>query len=243
MLRHTTAILIGAVAGIGTLIPACRVVPLPSADAETNPAQTADALPIVKVVPVYPGDAILNGTEGYVVLEFVITETGTVRDPVIVDAEPPGVFDQASIDAVLSFKYRPRVVDGKPVETTGMRNRFVFEMDTDVPDSQRIRVSVGPHLATAPSEGEVPLPIVKVAPIYPRHALVEKIEGRVLLEFVVTETGAVRDPVILDAKPRGVFGRAALGAVANFKYEPKVVDGKPQETAGVHNLIVFEIAD
>ena len=243
MLRHTTAILISAVAGIGTLIPAWRLVPLSSADAETNPARTADALPIVKVAPVYPGDAILNGTEGYVVLEFVVTETGTVRDPVIVDAEPPGVFDQASIDAVLKFKYKPRVVDGKPVETAGMRNRFVFETNADVPDSQTTQVRVEPHLATAPSEGEGPLPIVRVPPIYPRQALVKKIEGRVLLEFVVTETGAVRDPVILDAKPRGVFDRAALDAVAQFRYEPRVVDGKLRETAGVRDLIVFEIAD
>lgn len=71
----------------------------------------------------------------------------------------------------------------------------------------------------------------------------EKVEGHVLLEFVVTETGAVLDPVILDSKPRGVFDRAALDAVAKFRYEPKVVDGKPQETVGVRNRIVFEIAD
>ena len=51
------------------------------------------------------------------------------------------------------------------------------------------------------------------------------------------------DPVILDSKPRGVFDRAALDAVAKFRYEPKVVDGKPQETVGVRNRIVFEIAD
>ena len=240
MIRHTPAILVWAVAAIGVLTLTA------SAIAEANPAEKAtsasnDVLPIVKVAPVYPSDAIRKKTEGYVLVEFVVTEMGTVRDPVILDAEPPGIFDQAAIDAVLEFKYTPKVVDGKPTETAGVRNRIVFEMDDDALDPRTTPVTV--ELATAPREAEGPLPIVKVGPVYPRDAVVQNIEGHVLLEFVVTETGAVRDPVILDAKPRGVFDRAALDAVANFKYEPKVVDGKPQETAGVRNIIVFEIAD
>jgi protein TonB len=31
--------------------------------------------------------------------------------------------------AALKFKYRPRVVDGRPVEVSGVRNQFVFELD------------------------------------------------------------------------------------------------------------------
>ena len=237
MLRHTTAILIGAVAAIGVLTLTR------SADAEANTAETAsdDVLPIVKVAPVYPSDAILKNTEGDVLIEFVVTEMGTVRDPVILDAEPPGVFDQAAIDAVLKFKYKPKVVDGKPTETAGVRHRIVFEINDDASDRRTTPVTVAP--ATAPREAEGPLPIVKVAPIYPQHAIAEKIEGHVLLEFVVTETGAVRDPVILDSMPRSIFDQAALDAVAKFRYEPKVLDGKPQETAGVRNRIVFEISD
>ena len=87
------------------------------------------------------------------------------------------------------------------------------------------------------------LPIVKVAPIYPRRALKERIEGHVLLEFVVTETGDVRDAVVLEAKPNGVFEQAALKAAAKFKYKPRTVDGKPVETPGVRNRISFEVSD
>lgn len=92
-------------------------------------------------------------------------------------------------------------------------------------------------------EGEVSLPIVKVAPIYPDRALEEGIEGHVLLEFAVTETGAVRDAVVLEANPSGVFERAALNAVGKFKYKPRIVDGKPVETTGVRNRFSFEISD
>ena len=92
------------------------------------------------------------------------------------------------------------------------------------------------------SDGEY-LPIVKVAPVYPRRAQTRGIEGYVLLEFVVTKTGAVRDPVVIEAKPPGIFDRAAINAALKFKYKPKVVNGAAIDVAGVRNRITFELAD
>ena len=92
------------------------------------------------------------------------------------------------------------------------------------------------------ADGEY-LPIVKVQPIYPRRAQTRGIEGHVLLEFTVTSTGAVRDPVVIEAKPPGIFDRAAINAALKFKYKPKVVNGEPIEVAGVRNLIKFELQD
>lgn len=92
------------------------------------------------------------------------------------------------------------------------------------------------------SDGEY-LPIVKVAPVYPRRAQTRGIEGYVLLEFVVTRTGAVRDPVVIEAKPPGIFDSAAINAALKFKYKPKVVNGEPIDVAGVRNLITFELAE
>ncbi|MDE0419424.1 MAG: energy transducer TonB [Gammaproteobacteria bacterium] len=97
-------------------------------------------------------------------------------------------------------------------------------------------------LADFSGDGEY-LPIVKVAPIYPRRALTRNIEGHVLLEFVVTATGAVRDPVVIEAKPPGFFERAAIQAALKFKYKPKVIDGEPVEVSGVRNRIIFEMSD
>lgn len=92
------------------------------------------------------------------------------------------------------------------------------------------------------SDGEY-LPIVKVAPVYPRRAQTRGIEGHVLLEFVVTRTGAVRDPVVVEAQPPGIFDRAAIDAALRFKYRPKVVNGEPIDVAGVRNLITFELSE
>ena len=92
------------------------------------------------------------------------------------------------------------------------------------------------------SDGEY-LPIVKVAPVYPRRAQTRGIEGYVLLEFVVTKTGAVRDPQVIESQPPGIFDRAALSAALKFKYKPKVVNGEPIDVAGVRNRITFELQD
>lgn len=92
------------------------------------------------------------------------------------------------------------------------------------------------------SDGEY-LPIVKVAPVYPRRAQTRGIEGYVLLEFVVTKTGAVRDPKVIESQPPGIFDRAALSAALKFKYKPKVVNGEPIDVAGVRNRITFELQD
>ncbi|MEE8243453.1 MAG: TonB family protein, partial [Pseudomonadales bacterium] len=88
-----------------------------------------DLMPIVKVAPVYPSDAQERLIEGYAVVEFVVTETGSVANPVIVESDPPGVFDKAALAAVVKFKYKPRVVDGQPVEVSGVRNNIVFELE------------------------------------------------------------------------------------------------------------------
>ena len=85
-------------------------------------------LPIVKVAPVYPRRAQTRGIEGYVVLEFIVTKTGAVRDPFVVEAKPPGIFDRAAISAALKFKYKPKVVNGEPIDVAGVRNRITFEL-------------------------------------------------------------------------------------------------------------------
>ena len=96
-----------------------------------DPGFEADGeyLPIIKVAPVYPQRAITRGIEGYVLLEFVVTTSGAVRDPVVVEAKPPGIFDRAAIQAALKFKYRPKVANGERMEVSGVRNLFMFELE------------------------------------------------------------------------------------------------------------------
>jgi protein TonB len=86
-------------------------------------------LPIVKVAPVYPRRALSRGIEGFVIVEFTVTKQGSVRDPMVLEANPEGVFNQAAIDAALKFKYKPRVINGEAAEVAGVQNRISFEID------------------------------------------------------------------------------------------------------------------
>ena len=93
-------------------------------------ATDGDFLPIMKVAPEYPRGAASRGIEGYVLLEFTVTSLGSVRDPVVVDASPPGVFERAATAASLKFRYKPRVLNGQPVDVRGVRNVIRFELES-----------------------------------------------------------------------------------------------------------------
>lgn len=85
-------------------------------------------LPIVKVAPVYPARALARKLEGYVMVEFTVTRTGTVKDVVVLESTAD-LFERPAVEAALKFKYKPRVIDGEPVEVAGVKNKLVFEME------------------------------------------------------------------------------------------------------------------
>ena len=87
-----------------------------------------DYLPIVRVAPVYPARALSRGLEGFVDLSFTVTTTGTVKDPIVLQSTS-SLFERAAVRAVLKFKYKPRVVDGIPVEVPGVKTRISFQLE------------------------------------------------------------------------------------------------------------------
>ena len=86
-------------------------------------------LPIVKVAPIYPRRAQTRGITGYCIVEYTVTKTGSIRDPFTVDCQPKGIFERASLKASEKFKYKPRVVDGEPIEVAGVQNKFTYELE------------------------------------------------------------------------------------------------------------------
>lgn len=101
-------------------------------------------------------------------------------------------------------------------------------------------LNVDAGLGGGSGDGEY-LPIVKVAPTYPRRAAQKGIEGYVVVEFTVSKLGTVINPVVIEADPANIFNRAALTAAKKFKYKPKIENGKAIEVTGVRNIIRFEL--
>jgi bla regulator protein BlaR1 len=93
--------------------------------------QTDDWLPIVKVAPVYPQRAAEIGLEGYVIVEYTVSESGSVVDPVVVESSS-SLFEEAALSSVGKYKYQPRVVDGRPVAVPHVRTKISFVLEQDV---------------------------------------------------------------------------------------------------------------
>jgi len=87
-----------------------------------------DYLPIVRVAPIYPARALSRGVEGYVDMGFTVTTAGTVKDPVVLFSTS-SLFERAATRAVLKFKYKPRVVDGVPVDVPNVKTRISFQIE------------------------------------------------------------------------------------------------------------------
>lgn len=89
-----------------------------------------DVLPLVRVAPEYPPRAQQRGLEGAVRVQFTITEQGTVKDAVVVLAEPEKQgFEEAALRAILRWRYKPMVVGGQAVERVGVQTIIRFELE------------------------------------------------------------------------------------------------------------------
>ena len=89
-------------------------------------------LPTNNVEPVYPREAAAACVEGWALLEFTVTATGTVRDPTVIGASHPGVFDRAAVRAARQLRYVPNEVHGATVDTLGVRYLTPFRLPAEV---------------------------------------------------------------------------------------------------------------
>lgn len=82
-------------------------------------AQNADLIPVVRLAPQYPRDAARAGISGWVRLRIVVNPDGSVREARAVEADPRGLFEAAAVTAAMRGRFRPRMVDGVAVESSG----------------------------------------------------------------------------------------------------------------------------
>ena len=75
-----------------------------------------DVIPVVRVQPAYPRRAKQAGIEGFVTMEVLIRADGTVTRARVMESDPPRLFDEAALRAIERWKFRPKIVDGTPVE-------------------------------------------------------------------------------------------------------------------------------
>ena len=70
---------------------------------------------IKRVEPIYTADALANRISGIVIVETVVDHNGDVKDVRVLKPLPFGL-DQAAVDAVKQWKFRPGTMNGDPVD-------------------------------------------------------------------------------------------------------------------------------
>lgn len=69
-----------------------------------------------KIDPIYPYSAKRRRIQGEVTLRFIVTKEGEVVKPAVVKGEPPGVFDESALRAIVKWQFKPAIKDGEAVD-------------------------------------------------------------------------------------------------------------------------------
>lgn len=191
--------------------------------ANAPPDSTRGLIVLNSPQPVYPLQARTLGVEGWVMVAFTVDESGTVIPDTIdvVNQQPPGYFERAAVIAARRMNFDN--ILNRMVRDVRYVFRFELEnRDELLVDAPRVESGFREYLAAS-----------FVTPEYPEYAREQEIEGHVVVRFTITESGGVRDAMVVEANPPQVFDVAALRAAARLRYQPRLIDNEPVAVEGV----------
>lgn len=87
------------------------------------------AKPVERAAPTYPLGELRANRQGWVDLSYVVTTTGEVVDPIVVDSSGSIAFERSAMRAVEKFVYQPATVNGEPVQQCETKVRISFALD------------------------------------------------------------------------------------------------------------------
>jgi len=134
---------IAAVLAMTALWPA----PLAAQQAANRPvkvhisAGVAAGLLLHKTAPLYPPIAKAARVSGTVVLEATISETGSVENLRVISG--PAMLQEAALEAVRTWRYRPYLLNGRPVEVlTTVNVIFTLSPEGGAPDAEQAQANL-----------------------------------------------------------------------------------------------------
>ncbi len=109
----------------GPAVPVAVVHP-PAPRAVRLSSLVVEGMLVHKTIPVYPQIAVSTRTQGTVVLQATISRNGTIENLHVVSG--PAMLQQAALDAVSTWRYRPYMLNGQTIEVETMVN-VVFKIE------------------------------------------------------------------------------------------------------------------
>lgn len=181
--------------------------------------------------PVYPLSALREDREGKVKVGFYIGPDGYVEKSAIATSGGADL-DGATIAAVEKLRFKPAIKDGKP-SYAALRMEFEFkasghgdvQVDHQTKRLLRLLETDREQLLSLAELDEVPEPVSRQPPVYPRSLGAAQANGTALIEFVIDRRGFARLPRVVSASDPA-FGYAAVQAVASWRFQAPRRDGK-----------------
>lgn len=128
-----------------------------------------------------------------------------------------------------------------PTSTPESGGPSAVALDISMP-SAKTDVKLDGKLSAGTVQDREAVPKFRARPVYPPGAAERGIEGYVTIGFTISPRGTVTDMRVIDSKPPGQFDRAALKALQRWRYDPKLVDGKPVARPNQKVTLKFELS-
>ena len=89
-----------------------------------------DAKPVAlfRVKPVYPQSAMIKNINGRVSIKLLVDRDGTVKTVEVLNSEPEGMFEEATLKEVNQWRVQPAKVKGNPV-ACWVKTYIIFELE------------------------------------------------------------------------------------------------------------------
>jgi TonB family protein len=190
--------------------------------------RAAEGQPALAWPPVQSGKTV-----GLLSMYVSVDRLGRVREAYPLNSDNAGLQDAAR-DQLLKWKIKPIAANGVLVQAEApltFRFQTTLASNTAQPTTQAI--------AASSASNAVPSPMVRVspgvlqgflvdhpAPVYPRDAKENHIQGRVVLALTIDKTGVTRDIHMLTS-PDQALTDSAVAAVSRWRYRPYQLNGSP----------------
>ena len=132
---------------------------------------------------------------------------------------------------------KPKKIEPQPII---VRHTLDPEVEVHVPTIQISQTPIDHGSLKIPKNNQLALSF-GLPPVYSPRLINRGIEGYVVVGFSVNQVGDVFDPFVIESEPKGVFDKAALEAIAKFKYKPRYEDDRAVSTAGQRYIFKFEL--
>jgi TonB family protein len=205
-----------------SIAPSAPITPPADEFIAAKPTRPLDA--------VYPLAAADANTPGYAVVEFMLQRNGQASGAHVIESNPPKTFDASALAAVAHGRFDA--------------SRLV----SDLPQRARIKVSYTPSAKAANSNPPIAPAVAKPATppaaaadfitakpawpldvIYPKTAAEGKIQGYVIIEFMLQHDGRAAQAHVVDSTPAQIFDANALSAVSRGRFDTSsLVNGQAQ---------------